>query len=82
MIQIQHLNKTYKSAHALKDVNLQVGKGELFAFLGPNGAGKTTTIRILTGLTRLSSGTVMLTSFVITPFKSICLCSFQDFSIT
>ncbi|SDU41741.1 ABC transporter ATP-binding protein [Desulfobacula phenolica] len=63
MIQIQHLNKTYKSAHALKDVNLQVDKGELFAFLGPNGAGKTTTIRILTGLTRLSSGTVRLNGF-------------------
>jgi ABC-2 type transport system ATP-binding protein len=63
MIQIQHLNKTYKSIHALKDVNLQVDKGELFAFLGPNGAGKTTTIRILTGLTRIGSGKVTLNGF-------------------
>jgi len=56
MISIENLNKTYKGIQALKDVNLQVESGELFAFLGPNGAGKTTTIRILTGLTRLTSG--------------------------
>ena len=60
MIQIQNLNKTYKSIQALKDVNLQVNKGELFAFLGPNGAGKTTTIRILTGLTKRTSGTGLM----------------------
>ncbi len=63
MIRIENLNKTYKTIQALKDVNLEVNKGELFAFLGPNGAGKTTTIRILTGLTRLSSGTVSLNGF-------------------
>nr|NJM02581.1 ABC transporter ATP-binding protein [Desulfobacula sp.] len=63
MIRIEHLNKTYKTVQALKDVNLTVSQGELFAFLGPNGAGKTTTIRILTGLTRLSSGRVSLNGF-------------------
>lgn len=63
MIRIENLNKTYKTVQALKDVNLEVKQGELFAFLGPNGAGKTTTIRILTGLTRLSSGTVSLNGF-------------------
>lgn len=63
MIRIENLNKTYKTVQALKDVNLEVNQGELFAFLGPNGAGKTTTIRILTGLTRLSSGTVSLNGF-------------------
>ena len=63
MIRIEHLNKTYKTVQALKDVNLEVKQGELFAFLGPNGAGKTTTIRILTGLTKLSSGTVSLNGF-------------------
>ncbi|MDA8134359.1 MAG: ABC transporter ATP-binding protein [Desulfobacteraceae bacterium] len=63
MIRIEHLNKTYKTVQALKDVNLEVKQGELFAFLGPNGAGKTTTIRILTGLTRLSSGRVSLNGF-------------------
>ncbi len=63
LIQIQNLNKTYKTTQALKDVNLEINKGELFAFLGPNGAGKTTTIRILTGLTKLSSGTARLNGF-------------------
>jgi ABC-2 type transport system ATP-binding protein len=63
VIRIENLNKTYKTVQALKDVNLEVNKGELFAFLGPNGAGKTTTIRILTGLTKLSSGTVSLNGF-------------------
>lgn len=56
MISVENLNKSYKGTQVLKDVNLQVDAGELFAFLGPNGAGKTTMIRILTGLTRLTSG--------------------------
>jgi ABC-2 type transport system ATP-binding protein len=56
MISIENLDKSYKGIQALKDVNLLVNSGELFAFLGPNGAGKTTMIRILTGLTRLTSG--------------------------
>ncbi|MBU1342261.1 MAG: ABC transporter ATP-binding protein [Proteobacteria bacterium] len=68
MIRILNLNKTYKSTQALKDVNLQVDKKELFAFLGPNGAGKTTTIRILTGLTQKSSGTAQLNGFDVETF--------------
>ncbi len=63
MIRIESLCKQYKSLKALNKVNLTVNKGELFAFLGPNGAGKTTTIRILTGLTRLTSGRVHLNGF-------------------
>jgi len=63
MIRIQNLNKTYKNVQALKNVNLEVSKGELFAFLGPNGAGKTTTIRILTGLAKLGSGAALLNGF-------------------
>lgn len=60
MIQIEKLSKTYRSLQALKGVDLFVPEGELFAYLGPNGAGKTTTIRILTGLTRPSSGDAWL----------------------
>lgn len=63
MIEVKRLNKIYKSVHALKDVNLNVKSGELFAYLGPNGAGKSTTIRILTGLTQPASGTVTLNGF-------------------
>jgi ABC-2 type transport system ATP-binding protein len=60
MIRIEKLKKTFGRVAALKGVELEVKKGELFAYLGPNGAGKTTTIRILTGLTRLSAGKAML----------------------
>lgn len=63
MIRLESLNKFYKKNHALKEVSLHIPEGELFAYLGPNGAGKTTTIRILTGLTSLSSGSVFLNGF-------------------
>ena len=63
MIKIENLNKNYKALQALININLQVNKGELFAYLGPNGAGKTTSIKIMTGLTKLSSGDVYLNGF-------------------
>ena len=63
MIRIENLGKSYKEIHALKGISLHVSHGELFAYLGPNGAGKSTTIRILTGLTRLSSGNAWLNGF-------------------
>ncbi|MDY6854587.1 MAG: ABC transporter ATP-binding protein [Thermodesulfobacteriota bacterium] len=63
MIRIEHLDKKYKTVHALKAVSLHISKGELFAYLGPNGAGKTTTIRMLTGLTQPSSGTALLNGY-------------------
>ncbi len=63
MIKIKGLTKVYGTKYALKDIDLEVEKGELFAYLGPNGAGKTTTIRILTGLTRPTSGSAWLNGF-------------------
>lgn len=60
MIEISNLKKTYGSKEALKGIDLKVEKGELFAYLGPNGAGKSTTIRILTGLTKMGSGSARL----------------------
>ena len=63
MIRIENLEKSYKDVHALKGVSFRVPPGELFAYLGPNGAGKTTTIRILTGLTRRTSGDAWLGGF-------------------
>jgi ABC-2 type transport system ATP-binding protein len=60
VIDIIDLRKNYGRTQALAGVNLHVPRGELFAYLGPNGAGKTTTIRILTCLTRLTSGQGML----------------------
>ncbi|MGD9508637.1 MAG: ABC transporter ATP-binding protein [Geminicoccaceae bacterium] len=59
IIAIHNLAKTYASGlQALKAVDLEIRKGELFALLGPNGAGKTTLIGIVCGTVRASSGTV------------------------
>jgi ABC-2 type transport system ATP-binding protein len=52
----QNLTKSYGSVVALRGVNLEVRRGEIFGFLGPNGAGKTTTIRCLLDLIRPNSG--------------------------
>ena len=58
-ISVSHLNKTYASGfRALKDVNLEIQRGEIFALLGPNGAGKTTLISVICGIVKPSSGTV------------------------
>jgi len=60
VITIQGLTKTYKSGHqALKPIDLEIEKGEIFALLGPNGAGKTTMISIVCGIVTPSTGTVI-----------------------
>lgn len=60
MIYIEHLNKKYGNFLALNDLNLHIGKGEIFGFVGPNGAGKTTTMRIMCGLLKATSGKVII----------------------
>lgn len=60
MIEISGLSKEYSGEKVVDGLDLHVSKGELFGFLGPNGAGKTTTIRILTTLTKPSSGQVLI----------------------
>jgi ABC-2 type transport system ATP-binding protein len=57
-IQTESLVKSYGKVRALRGVNLEVRRGEMFGFLGPNGAGKTTTIRCLLDLIRPDSGTI------------------------
>lgn len=59
VISISNLCKTYASGfNALKNVNLTIYRGEIFALLGPNGAGKTTLISIVCGIVNPSSGSV------------------------
>ncbi len=59
IITVSSLTKTYASGfQALKSVDLEIRRGEIFALLGPNGAGKTTLISIICGLVNPSSGTV------------------------
>ena len=52
MIKVTDLNFTYEKSkkHAVKGLNFEINKGEVFGFLGPNGAGKTTTQRLIIGL--------------------------------
>jgi ABC-2 type transport system ATP-binding protein len=58
IISVAGLSKTYGSFHALRDINLDISRGEIFALLGPNGAGKTTLIGIICGLINPSAGRV------------------------
>ena len=60
IISIQGLTKTYASGfQALKNINLEIRRGEIFALLGPNGAGKTTLISVICGIVTPSSGSVV-----------------------
>ncbi len=59
IVSIASLNKTFRSGlHALKNIDLEIRRGEIFALLGPNGAGKTTLIGIVCGIVNPSSGSV------------------------
>jgi len=59
IISVANLSKTYGSGFkALKNVNLDINRGEIFALLGPNGAGKTTLISIICGIANISEGSV------------------------
>src|SRR3954467_6704397 len=59
IIRISGLEKRYASGlHALKQVDLEIRQGEIFALLGPNGAGKTTLINIVCGIVNPSAGSV------------------------
>ena len=61
IISIARLSKTYASGFvALKEVDLEIRRGEIFALLGPNGAGKTTLISIVCGIVNRSSGSVLV----------------------
>ncbi|MGH3992718.1 MAG: ABC transporter ATP-binding protein [Pseudonocardiaceae bacterium] len=60
MIRLTDLIKRYGKFTAVDGINLHVRRGELFGLLGPNGAGKTTTLRIIAGILRPSSGTVLV----------------------
>lgn len=58
-ISVKHLSKFYEDGfQALKDINLEIQRGEIFALLGPNGAGKTTLISIICGIVNKSEGEV------------------------
>ena len=63
VIVIKDLKKQFDDITAVKGLNLEIRKGEMFGFLGPNGAGKTTTISMLSGLLKPSSGSAQIAGF-------------------
>ncbi len=63
IISIQNVCKNFKTARALENINIDIQEGELFGLLGVNGAGKTTLIKILCGLTKKSSGSIVVGGF-------------------
>jgi ABC-2 type transport system ATP-binding protein len=67
IISVSNLSKTYASGFkALKNISLEINRGEIFALLGPNGAGKTTLISIICGIANLSEGRVIVDGHDIT----------------
>lgn len=59
MLKVVDLNVHYGVIHALKDVNIEVGEGEIVSLIGANGAGKTTLLRTISGLISASSGSIL-----------------------
>jgi ABC-2 type transport system ATP-binding protein len=58
VVSVRGLRKRYDDHEAVRGIDLEIGRGEIFAFLGPNGAGKTTTVEILEGFRQASAGEV------------------------
>lgn len=76
IISVRQLDKTYQSGfQALKNINLDIRSGEIFALLGPNGAGKTTLISIICGIVNPTSGTVLANGHdILTDFRAARSC--------
>lgn len=70
-IEIRQVSKRFGDFHALRDVNLDIGSGELIALLGPSGCGKTTLLRIIAGLETADQGSILF-SGEDTPHKCMC----------
>src|SRR5688572_26183793 len=59
-IHVQGLTKNYAQVEAVRGLNLDVNRGEIFGLIGPDGAGKTTTFQILGGLMQATSGDIRM----------------------
>ena len=59
-LRINGIKKSFKKTEVLKNINIDIEKGELVCFLGPSGCGKTTLLRIIAGLEDVNSGTIIL----------------------
>lgn len=59
MLKLEHVRKTYGDTTILKDINLEIKKGEIVSILGPSGSGKTTLLNLILGLTDIDSGKII-----------------------
>lgn len=62
---IRNLNKSYDKVQVLKNINLEVKKGQFFTLLGPSGCGKSTILRLLTGIEKITDGDIILNDTII-----------------
>lgn len=59
-VELKDVNKSFGQTHVIKDVNLEINKGEFVVFVGPSGCGKSTLLRLIAGLEKLSSGEIVI----------------------
>lgn len=71
MLKGTDLNKSYKSGKVLDNISIEIGRGRIYGLLGRNGAGKTTMFKILCGLTKPDSGSVVIESVTSKPIGAI-----------
>ena len=70
LLEVKNLNVYYGNIHAIKDVSLEVDKGEIVSLIGANGAGKTTTLQTISGIIRSKSGEIIYHGKDITKTKA------------
>lgn len=83
-ISLNNISHSYDTADVLKNINMQIQKGEFFTLLGPSGCGKTTLLRIIAGFTEPKKGTVMMDGSDITslpPQKRNMGIVFQNYAL-
>lgn len=83
-ITLQNITKTFRDMAALDDISIQVNDGEFFVLLGPTGAGKTTTLRVVAGLEKQDSGSVLFDRIPVdslTPAERDTAFVFQQYSL-
>ena len=59
ILQVKNLHKRYDDFEAIKGINLDIKKGEIYGLLGPNGAGKSTLIKSICGLEKITCGEIL-----------------------
>ncbi len=72
-IEFKHVNKSYEKIHALEDISFLIKKGEFVSFIGPSGEGKSTILKIIAGIEKETSGTVIRPEKIGMVFQTIAL---------